>query len=519
MYEPLSDSMKKIARGAGIVLIGTFISLLLGFIIRLILARYGSEADYGIYSLALMVFTFVTVLACLGLNEGTTRYVAFFRGKEALAKVRGTIAVSLQLATVISIIISVALFLSAEAIASNIFHAPDLALALKIFAGGVPFLTLISVLAAIFRGFDRAEPLTYFYFILLNVLFLLLLLAVAMFGMPFSAVFYAYVIALLLTFVALATYTVKKLPLAVKFSGEEVDSSIRKELLLFSLPVLGSSEISVIIVWAATLMLGYFSTPELVGLYNAAYPLSEFVSTPLTALMLIYTPVATGLYSQNLMTELRRNYTILTKWIVSLTLPLFLVLCLFPEAVLNLTFGSAYIAAAPALRILSLGFIIRNLFGPNANTLLAIGKSRFIMWVTLITAIMNVLINIVLIPPLGIVGAAIALAVSLTLASIILSLKLYLSWHIQPLSKNLLKPLITSIVLALLFRFTIGSFLNVTLWMLPLLFILYYVIYGVVTVLTRSFDQEDIAMLLEIERRSKINAAPVKKILRRFVKL
>jgi O-antigen/teichoic acid export membrane protein len=517
MYEALSDSLRKIARGTGIVLIGTFVSFLLGFIIRLILARYGSEADYGIYSLALMVFTFATILACLGLHEGTTRYVAFFRGKEALGKVRGTVAFSLQLATVTSIIISVALFFSAEAIASNIFHAPDLALAIKIFAGGVPFLTLINVLAAIFRGFDRAEPLTYFYFILLNVLFLLLLLVAAMFSMTFTAVFYAYVIALLLTFVALAIYTVKKLPLAVKFSGEEVDSSIRKELLLFSLPVLGSGVISVIIVWAATLILGYFSTPELVGLYNAAYPLSEFITAPLTALMLIYTPVATGLYSQNMMAELRRNYTILTKWIVSLTLPLFLVLCLFPEAVLNLTFGSAYVAAAPALRILSLGFIIRNLFGPNANTLLAAGKPRFIMWTTLITAIMNVLINIVLIPPLGIVGAAIALAVSLTLGGIILSVKLYLSWHIQPLSKNLLKPLIASIVLAFLFQLVVNSFINITLWMLPLLFLLYYVIYGIATVLTRSFDQEDIALLLAIEKRSGINAAPVKKILRRFV--
>jgi O-antigen/teichoic acid export membrane protein len=517
MIEPLSDSLQKVTRGTGIVLIGTFISLLLGFIIRLILARYGSEADYGIYSLALMVFIFVTVLACLGLHEGTTRYVAFFRGKEALAKVRGTIAFSLQLATVASIIISVALFLSAEVIASNIFHAPDLALALKIFAGGVPFLTLINVLAAIFRGFDKAEPFAYFYFILLNVFFLLLLLAVALFNKPFIAVFYAYVAALILTFVALVTYTVKKLPLAMKVPAEEVDSSIRKELLLFSLPVLGSSVISVVLVWAATLFLGYLSTPELVGLYNAAYPLSEFISTPLTALVLIYTPVAAGLYSQNMMAELRRNYTILTKWIVSLTLPLFLVLCLFPEAVLGIFFGQPYVAAAPALRILSLGFIIRNLFGPNGNTLLAIGKPRFIMWVTLIAAIVNVLLNIILIPPLGIVGAAIASAVSFILAGIILSLKLYLSWHIQPLSKNLLKPLIASIALALLFRFTIGSFIDVTLWMLPLLFILYYVIYGIAAVLTRSFDQEDISLLLEIEKRSGINATPIKKILKRFI--
>jgi len=517
MLEPLSASLKIIARGTGIALIGTFISLLLGFIIRLTIARYGSEADYGVYSLALMVFIFVTVLACLGLHEGTARYIAYFRSRKDLAKVRGTIAVSLKLATVTSIIISVALFLSAGAIASNIFHAPDSALALKIFACGIPFLTLINVLAAVFRGFDKVEPFAYFYLILLNVIFLLLLSAVALFNRPFIAVFYAYVAALFLTFVALVIYTVKKLPLAVKFSGEEVDSSIRKELLLFSLPVLGSSVISVTIVWAATLILGYLGTPELVGLYNAAYPLSEFISIPLTALALIYTPVAAGLYSQNLMAELRHNYTILTKWIVSLTLPIFLVLCLFPEAVLNLFFGPAYVAAAPALRILSLGFIINNLFGPSTNTLLATGKSRFVMWAILAVAIVNVVVNIVLIPSLGVVGAAIASVISLTLFSFIKSIRLYLSYRIQPMSKNLLKPAIASTILVLLFQFIIGGFSTVTWWLLLLLFLLYYVVYGLAILLTRSFDREDIAMLLEVEKKSGINFAIAKKILRRFV--
>jgi hypothetical protein len=53
--------------------------------------------------------------------------------------------------------------------------------------------------------------------------------------------------------------------------------------------------------------------------------------------------------------------------------------------------------------------------------------------------------------------------------------------------------------------------------MLPLLFILYYVVYAAAVVLTRSFDREDIAMLLEIEKLSGINFAPIKKILSRFV--
>jgi len=49
------------------------------------------------------------------------------------------------------------------------------------------------------------------------------------------------------------------------------------------------------------------------------------------------------------------------------------------------------------------------------------------------------------------------------------------------------------------------------------LFVLYCGIYGLATLLTKSFDKEDIAMLLEVEKRSGINIAPLKKILKRFL--
>src|SRR4030043_1529029 len=126
MIEPLSDSLRKIARGTGIALVGTFLALLLGFVTRLIIARYGSEADYGIYSLAIVVITFATTLVSLGLPDGTARYVAYYRGKGETAKVTGVTSVSLQLTAAAGIIVSIALFFSAEYIASYIFHSPDL---------------------------------------------------------------------------------------------------------------------------------------------------------------------------------------------------------------------------------------------------------------------------------------------------------------------------------------------------------------------------------------------------------
>jgi O-antigen/teichoic acid export membrane protein len=517
MIEPLSDSLRKIARGTGIALIGTFVALLLGFITRLIIARYGSEADYGVYSLAIVIMTFATVLVSLGLTDGVARYIAYFRGRRETTKVRGITSVSVQLSVLVSIIFSIALFFSAGYIASNIFHTLELGPALKAFAIGLPFLAITNLLVSVFRGFDRMEPQAYVQYVLFNVLFLLLVSILVMLHLSFGNIFYAYTIALILTFLAMLIYTLKKLPQSITLSGWQSNAALRKELLIFSWPLLITTLLATIILWLDTLLLGYFKTPEAVGLYNAASPLAKFIADPLALMLLIYTPVATGLYSKNLMAELRRSYVISTKWIVSATLPFFLVLCLFPEAVLNLFFGPTYMSAAPALRILSFGFIINNLFGPNQSILLAMGQSRFMMWTALAAAITSVILNIVLIPPFSIIGAAIAMTVSFILIKVIIAIKSYLLCRAQPLSKNVLKPVAASVVLALLFKLAAVHLVAINWWMLLLLFVLYYAIYGMAVVLTRSFDREDIALLLEIEKMSGINAAPIKRILGRFV--
>lgn len=516
MYE-LGSSLGKIARGAGIGIIALALGSLLSFIFRLLIARYGAPADYGMFSLATAVLNIAALLAGMGLYQGATRYIAFYRGKDDAARVKSTISASIKLSAVASIVLSLAIFLAAEPMALSLFHTPELVLPLKIFAAGIPFFTLIQVLVGVFRGFDRIEPTAIFQYLMLNVLFLILLFLIVIAGLPVITIFYAYLVALFITFCALAAYTARRLPHQTGSDTGINAPPITRQLLLFSLPLLGVNVFGMVTMWTDTLMLGYFKTPEIVGLYNAAAPLARFISEPLAALILIYLPVATGLFSRNRISELRTTYAVSTRWLVFITMPLFLVLFLFPEAVLGLFFGAEYTPAAVALRIMSLGFIVNNLLGPNGATVAAIGHPVFLMWTNLAIAAINITLNILLIPPLGIVGAAISSVTSVTLVNILRSVKLYLLCRAHPFSKNLLKPLIICIVLAFLIQVLAHHFLVINWWLLIILFIVYLGIYGLATLLTRSFGKEDIALLLEIEKRSGINAAPLKKILKRFI--
>ena len=109
MSEIVNDSLRKIAKGTGIVFTGTIIGLLLGFVGRVILIRFTTQSEYGVYSLAFTILSIFVVIATMGLGEGSTRYIAYFRGKGEQENVRGVISSSIKIALAASVAIAMIL--------------------------------------------------------------------------------------------------------------------------------------------------------------------------------------------------------------------------------------------------------------------------------------------------------------------------------------------------------------------------------------------------------------------------
>jgi len=494
--------------------------MLLGFAWRVLLARYFTQSEYGIFSLAVILLNVFVTISTLGIQEGATRQIAYYRGKNDASKVKGIVLSSVQIALIASIILSLTLFLTSNLISTKIFRTIELSTALKILSIAIPFLALIHILTSVFRGFGKVEPMVYFQALLTNGLFPLFLVPIILLGMPFLNTIYAFLASIVLACLSFVIYTIKKTPLAVSFTREKASTGVNplgKELLFFSLPLLGVIMLNMIMQWTDTIMLGYLKLPEDVGLYNVALPLARLILLPLASMGFIYVPVISQLFSQNLTEEMKRSYQVLTKWIFSLSFPLFLILFFFPEVSLNFLFGPRYTSASLALRILSVGLIFHTFLGPNGLTLMIMGKTRLLMWVSLITASLNITLNIGLIPLWGITGAALASLISYFAINIFCSAKLYHLSRIHPFTKSYLKPIIASSMVMVVIYAVASHSLLVAWWMLPLFFILSIVIYGLSLLLTKGLDHEDINMLLAIEKRTGIKATLIKRILKRFI--
>ena len=492
----------KIAKDTGLIYISNILIMFLGFISGVIIVRSVTQFQYGIYSIAMTIISISLLMASLGLGDGLTRYIAYFRGSGEIAKAKSAIISSLQIA-VISGIVFLIIFISVSPIISiGIFGKSELLMPLRLLAISIPFSVLSDVYNAIFRGFSRVLPGAYFS-ISRSLIFLFAITACALSRPTIDSMIHAYIIAIILTCIAFTIYTTIKFPFDVDLKEAITFNPICTDLLSFSVPLLAVNMLIMVLLWTDTLMIGYFKTPDLVGLYSIAPPLANLNILFLTSLGALYTPIAAKLYGEGKLEDMKKSYAISTKWCFIVSFPMICTFFLFPDVILNFLYGYKYAAASGAFQILTLGVLFNSATGPNSHTLIAIGKSNVIIRAYFISSIINVALNILLIPRIGIVGAAIATTMSVTIANLTLSMELYKHSRAHPMTATYIKSLILSIIVAFpIYIISISSIGN-TSWAAIMSFILAILIYATLILATKTFDDEDTMVLRAIRNTEK----------------
>ncbi|WP_457754645.1 flippase [Thermococcus sp.] len=510
-----SQALQRIARGTGIIFIGTVISMLLGFISRTLIARQYTVLEYGVFNLALTVIGVGSIIATLGLTNSLPREVAFYREREP-DKINNLISTAMSLVAMSSVLTVMAIVISRSEIADALTRTETsyqlLKDALKVISLALPFSVLTSTVISATRGFGRVRERVYFQNIIYPVIWTSVVIVLVALNLPFLDIFRAYVLAQFSVF-ALLLLEIKRVRLFnIKPS---IDMNLGKHLIVFSIPLMFTGILSFIMSWTDTLMLGYYKGSEVVGIYNAASPLARLIPLFLNSAAFLYSPMASGLYARGKLEEMKRVYQVLTKWIFMLTLPIFSVMFLFPEATIRFLFGSKYLEAALSLQILALGFMFHTFLGLNGLSLIVIGDSRFIMVSSLVSAGLNVLLNALLIPSYGLEGAAMATTVSYFAGNILSSIRLYQRTRIHPFSSNYVKPLIISFLLLGIIR---SLKLKVpSIWHAILILAIFLAVYFLLILISRSIDKEDIELLLTIEKSLGVDLGIMKKILGKFV--
>jgi O-antigen/teichoic acid export membrane protein len=263
-----------------------------------------------------------------------------------------------------------------------------------------------------------------------------------------------------------------------------------------------------------TYLLGYYTDLGLVGTYNVIYPIAGATGFLLSAFGYMTTPMISRLHSEGQYQEMSILYKGTTKWVFLTTLPLFIIIFLFPQSIISTTFGSKYVTGGTALQVLILSFAATSLTGPSIQVLTSVGDTRMLMVFNVIAAAINLGLNVVLIPQYELFGAAAATVASSTLLEVLVVTRLYRQTGLHPFSRALVLPATFGIVLVTGLYTFISSVFGVSLVSAASLCLVFLPLYVVGILRFGGIEQQEIMILESIEDRFGANLGPVKRLAR-----
>jgi O-antigen/teichoic acid export membrane protein len=430
--------IRGIARGGGLNLAGAIIGQAAVFAVLLLLARALDIRQVGRYAQCYAVLSLLGLLALSGFRAGVTRFVAVHLADDDPAAVRGTVRLALAVSAGSAALLGAVLAVAAPWLA-ELLNDPALTPGLRLMALTLPATTVCEAALAATRGWRSQRAFTLIGQIYEPLCRLLLTAVLLIAGAGLTGSFWAIVVAGW-SAAALALLALRRRLTALDGHGRTYQP---RQLFSFSTVSWVSSLSSTGLIWLDTLLLGFYANPD-IGVYNVATRLvtvAVFVLAPLNA---AFGPYLAHLHHQGRMDEVRRSYASVTGWVVRLSLPAFAVLLVFPDELLRL-FGGAFVAGAAVTVILACGQVVNAATGPCGTVLNMSGRVALNMWDNLAALVLNVLLNLWLIPAYGIVGAAVAWAVSLAVVNTARVLQVRSLIGALPLSRGMLRGLLAGV--------------------------------------------------------------------------
>ncbi|CCH78160.1 membrane hypothetical protein [Nostocoides japonicum T1-X7] len=381
-------------------------------LITVLIARFLSQQDVGRYALCFAMLTLLGLLSLAGFRAALTRFVAMYVADGDAGRIRGTVRLGMWISVVSSTILGLGMMVFSHQIA-EVFHDPGLTTGVALSGLSLPASTISDAALSATQGWRTMRPFTLIGRIYEPVLRLALTLGALVAGFGLTGAFWALVIgawsAAALALLALLKY--------VRRTGKQRPVYEVRPIFSFSMVSWGSSLATAGLLWADTLILGRLTTTEEVGVYTVAtrlVTLAVFVMAPINA---AFAPQIARLHHVGDNVRLGETYAAATAWIMRLSLPAFIVLIVFPTSLLGI-FGSTYAAGAAVTVTLALGQLVNAGTGPCATVLNMSGKVALNMANNIVVLALNIGLNFILIPRMGILGAAIAWSGSLALVNV-----------------------------------------------------------------------------------------------------
>jgi O-antigen/teichoic acid export membrane protein len=449
--QPLSDAMQSdIAGAAGDAAstgLGNFISTLFKYGTNFVIQRGLGAGEFGLYSLTMALIYLIATLFNLGLDDAMIRYIAIYRGKKQVSLVRGITIFSSIIVGFSGLLGALLVWYFSPQLAA-LEHKAAIAPLLIIMAPLIPLLTMQVVWMGGLQGFKDFKKSVLLQRIYSSVSLFLLFVVAFFFFQNIQGYMIMTLIGTLFATLLSLYYYYRKLSRSKgqeqtqeRFPVRQREKYDIREWITFALPNFLTSSISIVLQSIDTLLLGIFAiTNVAIGQYSAAIKFGTFISFPLTTMNSIFNPIIADLHHQGEHERLNTMFKILTKWIMTFSLPITGVIVLFSVPLLGLS-GSSYTAGWPLLVVFAGGTLIGAGTGPVGSILTMTGHQKLALSNSLIAVALNLILGVILTPRMGAMGTAISTSAAVGCANFLRLSEVYLLEKLQPYRWDMLKPI------------------------------------------------------------------------------
>jgi O-antigen/teichoic acid export membrane protein len=360
------------------------------------------------------------VFARLGLDNAAQKFIPIHRTNDSPAKVSGTVLLCLVAPLLAGTVVASTLYLGydfVEALVGTTFHPTT-----RLFILGIPLIAVMMVGVNATYGLKQTKYSVYIRDFGQSFVALVLMATAAFVFSDLDLLIIGYLASIGFGILLAVTFLIQEGALRLDLRP---DIEYRR-ILVFSLPLTLAASIQYIVSWTDVLVLGVFVPSDAVGLYQAAFQTSVLLMLFLQSANSIFPSIAADLYESDQSEQLNLVYTGVTKWVTYLTVLGMAFVLIYNDEILSI-FGTTAASAQTALAILATGQTINTAVGPTGFLLIMTDHERLQLVNSVIAAVLNLILNVVLIQMYGIIGAAAATAVSLALLNL---LRLVEVWYL-----------------------------------------------------------------------------------------
>lgn len=417
----------ELLKGSFIALVFKAIGIVLGVVFTWVVAQYYGAEGVGLYIAFWSILMIVSVLAKLGFDTAIVKFIAAFCIKKQLAfikqiykKVNVWIIISSCLLAAIVIVFS-------KSLAILFFDSETYQYLIVLLAILILPFSLIAINAEAMKGLKNITAFSFFQNASILLLAIAFIFIFSIYRSEKTDVIYAIALAIIVLLPLSLIVWKKLLKRKKKVFASENDQSFpftNKQIFKISIPMLLGNSLFLLMNWTDALMLGAMRNLSELGVYNTALKIAALSSAVLVAVNSIAMPKYAELYAENNNERLKRFVKQTSLLILVLTAPIVLSIFLFPEQLL-MFFGEEFVEGKIALLVLCFAQFFSAISGSTIHLLNMSGSEKIAQNILLFSAVLNLLLNYILIPIYGILGAAVATASVTVLWNILAVIYIY----------------------------------------------------------------------------------------------